>query len=334
MAEESMELYAGKRNIKTNFVKLPLKELRFYPANPRISSILLNFKGELTDDTIHRLMDEKQPEATRTLFQQIKKDGIINEPLLVYKNQVLEGNTRLWVARELYQAAKTQEDKKKWVKLPCRIIEDTLTDEEINYLLCNVHIKKKKDWSPFEQACYLARMKNKEKLTLQQISEISTFNVPTIMTYIEVYSEMVKYDTEPGDWNRYYEAYNNREVREIHRSGKYNVIETIKKKTSEGKMGTAQDSRKLKKIVKSPRAMQMFFGGDVDINRAFTAAVADNPEEGDPLLKRIKELDEDLMHIPLEKITEYQKDKTKTMILKGLTERLNKLCHTLKIKIQ
>jgi len=333
MAEESMELYAGKRNIKTTFVKLPLKELHFYPANPRISSILLNFKGTLTDDTIHKLMDEKQPEATRTLFQQIKKDGIINEPLVVYKNQVLEGNTRLWVARELLQVAKTQEDKKKWIELPCRLIKDKLTDEEINYLLCNVHIKKKKDWSPFEQACYLARMKNKEKLTLQQISEISTFNVPTIMMYIEVYSEIEKHKAEPGDWNRYYEAYNNRDVREIHRSGRYDVIETIKKKTSEGKMGTAQDSRKLKKIVKSPRATKMFFEGEVDIHRAYIAALADNPEEGDPLLKRIKELDEDLTHIHLDKITEYQKDKTKAGIIKELTEKLNRLCHTLKIKI-
>ena len=158
MKNEDIEFNVGKRNIKTTFKRISLKKLHFYPANPRISSILIAYKGELTDEKIHDLMDEKQPEATRSLFRLIKKDGLINEPVIVYNNLVLEGNTRLWVARELFGRAKTEDEKKKWEMLPCRLIKDYLADEEINHILCSVHIKKKKDWSPFEQACYFHSM--------------------------------------------------------------------------------------------------------------------------------------------------------------------------------
>tara|TARA_B100001971_G_C18247668_1_gene575575 strand:+ start:1096 stop:2097 length:1002 start_codon:yes stop_codon:yes gene_type:complete len=332
MTDKNIKLFAGKRNVRTKFVQLKLKDLHYYAANPRISSMLINYKGKLNDEIIHKLMDEKQPEATRTLFQQIKKDEIINEPIVVYKNQVIEGNTRLWVARELYSRAKTKGEKEKWSLLPCRQIEDTLNEKEINHILCDVHIKKKKDWQPFEQACYLARMKLKEGLTFQQIGAISTFGVSKIKTYIEVYKEMEKHKAEANDWNRYFEAYKDKEVQELHKSGKYDVIQTIKDKTKEGKMGTAQDSRKLKKIVKSERAKKIFFDGNADVKRAFDVAILDNPEEGDPLLKRIKDLEEDLQHIPFDKLQDIKKDKTKIKIIKELTEQVKKLCHLLKIK--
>ncbi len=328
---EEMDIYAGKRNIKTKYVRIPLKGLHFYPANPRISSILMNFKSKLNDEIIHKLMDEKQPEATRSLYQQIKKDGIINEPLIVYNGQVIEGNTRLWVARELYKRAKDNTEKKLWDSLPCRVIQGKINEEEINYILCNVHIKRKKDWIPFEQACYITRMK-KEGISLQKIREISTFGIKMITDYMDVYKEMEKHHAEPGDWNRYYEAYKDKEVKDLHNSGKVDIFEVIKKKTKEGKMGVARDSRKLKKILTSKRATKMFFEQDADVHRAFDVAILENPEEGDPLLKRIKELEEDLKQIPFDKLEEIKKDKTKIEVIQELSKQIKNLCKELKIR--
>jgi hypothetical protein len=260
----------------------------------------------------------------------IKKDGIINEPLLVYKNQVIEGNTRLWVARELLKKAKDLKEKKIWETLPCRLIKGEINEEEINHILCNVHIKRKKDWLPFEQACYITRMK-KEGISVQKIKEISTFGIKTINDYIDVYKEMEKHHAEPGDWNRYYEAYKDKEVKDSHISGKIDIFETIKKKTKEGKMGVARDSRKIKKILTSKRATNMFFAGDSDVHRAYDVAILENPEEGDPLLKRVKELDEDLRHIAFDKLEEIKKDKTKMEVIKGLSKQIKRLCKELKI---
>jgi len=328
---EEINIYAGKRNIKTKYLHVPLKDLHYYPANPRISSILINFKGELNDDAIHKLMDEKQQEAVRKLFQQIRKDGIINEPLVVYNNQVIEGNTRLWVARELYKKAKSNTERKPWENLPCRVIQGDINEEEINYILCNVHIKHKKDWDPFEQACYIARMKIERGMSPQKIKEISTFGVNKITDYIDVYKEMEKHHAEPGDWNRYYEAYRDKEVKEYHKSGKADIFEVIKKKTIEGKMGIARDSRKISKILKSKRATNMFFYGDADIHRAYEVSILENPEEGDPLLKRISDLDEDLKHIQFDKLEEIKKDNAKIDVIRELFKQIKKLCNELKI---
>lgn len=331
---KDLEINVGRRKVKTEFLKMHIDELHFYPHNPRISSITMNFKGKLDDDTVHNLMDKEQPEATRKLFQIIKKDGNINEPLIVYKDRVLEGNTRLWVARELFKRAKTSQEKNQWTLIPCRKIESNLSDEEINHILCNAHIKTKKDWIPFEQACYFARMKIEENMTYDKIKEITNFAPSKIKDYIEVFQEMKKNKAEPKDWNRYYEAYKDKDVQKVHKSGEYDIIKTIKKKTEEGKMGVAQDSRKLSAIVKSPRAKKEFFEKDADIKRAYEISILDNPHEADPILKRIYELEEDLRHIGFKKVEEFRTNKKKRETLKKLTEVLINLCKTVDIKIE
>jgi hypothetical protein len=96
-------------------------------------------------------------------------------------------------------------------------------------------------------------------------------------------------------------------------------------------MGVARDSRKLKKILKSQRATKMFFQGDSDVQRAYDVAILENPEEGDPLLKRVKELEEDLKHIPFDKLEEIKKDKTKIEVIKELSKQIKNLCKELKI---
>jgi len=333
MSELPIELDVGKRKVDTNYLKLPLTGLHFYPSNPRISSIVSNYKGKLTDERIHELMKDKQSEQTSSLFQQIKKDGVINEPLVVYNRQVLEGNTRLWAARELFERADTPEEKRKWSNLPCRDIKAKLTNEEINHILCNVHIKKKRDWSPFEQACYMKTMKEDEKMSNEKIREITAFHLPKIANYIDVYDEMVKHDVDSRDWNRYYEAYKDPQVKKVHVAGKIDIFEVIKKKTKQGKMGTAADSRKIVKILKSPRATKMFVKDDADIYRAYEAALIENPEEGDPLLKRMTALEEDLSHVEGEKINEYKKNKTKREIIRKLTKTLIWVSKQLKLKV-
>ena len=334
MVNEEINLYAGKRNIPTRFCRIKVKNLHYYPYNPRISSILMNFKDELNDEVIHKLLDEYQGEATRSLFQQIKKDGVVNEPIIVYKNQVLEGNTRLWVVRELLSKSKKgSSEEKKWSTLPCRLIEEKIGTEEINYILCNVHIKRKRDWSPFEQACYLARMNIGENMSFQQIKEISTFSISMIKNYIEVYKEMERVSAKPRDWNRYYEAYKDEPVKQLQKSGKIDVMKVIKEKTAEGKMGVSNDSRKIKKILTSERASDMFFKKDANISRAYEVAISENPQEGDPLLKRISDLGEDLIQMRWDKLKEIEGDKRKIEIIKKFTQQLKGLCKQLKIKI-
>ena len=61
------------KQVKTELKEMSVEDLSFYPENPRISSLLLHYTGKLDNNSIQKLMWEKQSEATRDLYQQIKK---------------------------------------------------------------------------------------------------------------------------------------------------------------------------------------------------------------------------------------------------------------------
>ena len=170
----------GNKKVTTKLIEMNVADLSFYPDNPRVSSLLLNYSGKMDNNSLQKLMWEKQGEATRDLYQAVKKAGIVNEPLIVYKNMTLEGNTRLCVLRELMSDTKDQ----KWVKVNCRVIQDPLSEKEINYLLCQIHIaSKKKDWEPFEQACYFNKMAQEEEKSIKFIKDITGFGESMIRLY-------------------------------------------------------------------------------------------------------------------------------------------------------
>ena len=98
-------------------------------------------------------------------------------------------------------------------------------------------------------------------------------------------------------------------------------------------MVSAQDSRKLKTIITSKRATDAFFKGSMNINRADEIAVLENPEQGDPLLKRISDIDDDLKHIPLDKLESINSDKLKRDIISSLSKTIQSICKQLNIDV-
>jgi len=332
MAKKELKISVGNRLVDTKIEMLKVVDLHFYPLNPRISSILMNFKGKISDSVIHELMYKHQPEATRTLYRRIKLDGIVNEPLIVYKNKTLEGNTRLWVVRELYNKEKTKKNKERWLYVPCRVVTEKLSDKEINFILCNVHIKKKKDWQPFEQACYFAQMHEKEGMNYNQISKLTEFGYWKVSDYIKTFQEMRKRKEKPEKFNYYYETIRQPDVKKEIKKHKISILDVVQKKIKEGKIKSASDVRKISTILKDDRAKKVFFNGEANIKRAEEIALITNPQEGDALLKKISELTEDLKHIQFDKLQAIKKDKTKIKIIEDLLKQVNSLCKDIKKK--
>jgi len=325
MNKENLKFSVGNRLVDTEIKRIKIKDLHFYSSNPRISSLLMNFKGKLNDEIIHQLMSDKQPEATKTLYRRIKKDGNVNEPLIIYEKQALEGNTRLWALRELYKDAKNPKEKKKWSYAPCRIIIGKLSETDINSVLCSVHIKKKKDWQPFEQACYLAKMYKEEGMSYQRICKLTEFGHTKVTDYIKTFKEMEKRKAKSEEFNYYYETIRQPEVKKEIERGQIKVLDVLKKKIKQGKIKTAKDVRKISTILKDSKAKEIFFKGEADLERAEQVALITNPQEGDPLLKRVKELQEDLRNVELDKLKKWKENKSEINILKGLKQQLDKI---------
>ncbi len=328
-SENEIEFSLNGKIVNTKIVKLNVSDLHYFPPNPRVASVIIDLDHEPSDDEIDKIMDKKQGEATRTLYQEIKKDGMVNEPLIVWDGKVIEGNTRLWVARQLLKEAKKEKDKERWKMVSARVIQDKLSKEDVNIILCDYHIKKKRDWDPFEQACYFYRMSVEEKLTNQKISEITGVYPNKVGDYIITYGEMLRVRAGVKDFNLHYEAIRQSAVKDAMKEG-IDIPKIIQKKKKEGKISRAEDSRKLTTILKDRTATKKFIAGDADIHRAEQIAIRRNPEEGDRFLKEISDLTEDIKTLPLTKIEEIKEDKRKIGLIIGLIKELTKLSRALK----
>lgn len=330
MSKENFYLSTGDgKRVKTEFCFMDVRKLKFYPENPRIGSFLVNIKKNVTDDEIETLMWQKQPEATKNLYQLIKKDGQVNEPLVVYKGQALEGNTRLCVIRKLHKETKDG----KWAKVACRVVTEKLSKAQIDSILCNYHIKKKKDWEPYEQACYFHKMQKIDKMRLSDIAKLTDVSVAIIIDYVKTFEQMLKRKAEPKDWSLYYETIKNPVCKKAMKEKYPNLLDKVTKKYNEGKIGEAQDARKLKVILKDDSTAKKFFESDMDINTAERRALHRLPAESDSFLKDISELTESINDLPKEKVDDFKQDKRKLVIVKNFVKAIKKLCHQLKIRI-
>jgi hypothetical protein len=327
MTLKDLMLSVGEnRQVKTSIQRISVKDLKFYVKNPRISSILSTCKASPSDDQIYSMMWENKGEGTRILYQRIKKDGNVNEPVLVYKNYTIEGNTRLAVVRKLYGESKGQE-KQNWGMVPCRVIEETLSDKEIDQILSDVHIKKKRDWDPYELACWLSEMKE-EGRTLSEIHEITGMAPNKISDYITAFREMQKKDEQdPKKFSVYYETLRQPVVKDAIKSG-LPIMDVVSNKYKKGELNGAIDFRNLSRILKSKKATKYLIEKDVTLERATEIAVMENPEEGDPLLKRISELTEDLKDIEHTKVREIKNDSIRRKIFLDLKKQVDEICES------
>ena len=112
-------------NQQVNVVETELKqsELLFYPENPRVYNALHGIVGENpSQDEIQRHMQSL--DSVKLLKLSIEANGGLLEPIIVRKNIVLEGNSRLAAYRLLAKI-----DPIKWGKIKANVMPDETPEE-------------------------------------------------------------------------------------------------------------------------------------------------------------------------------------------------------------
>ena len=185
--------------IKVKDCWLSQHDLKFYPENPRIYSIVYRGGTEPTQIDIEKRLIEK--DHVKQLYQSIKANGGLIDPLIVIekKNIVIEGNSRLAAYRIL-----VKNDPLKWGKVRCRVLPEDINEKLIFNLLGQYHIIGRKDWAPFEQAGYLWRRVNVHKSTIKEMAEEMGLSSRKISSLLKVYSFMKKHeDLDVQRWSYY-----------------------------------------------------------------------------------------------------------------------------------
>ncbi|WP_243361600.1 ParB N-terminal domain-containing protein [Fundidesulfovibrio terrae] len=236
-----------KREIKVRTGFLPHHALLFYAENPRIYSIVWKEDGDQpTQEEIFEAL-AKTAHVRETLVPSIRSNGGLIEPIMVRKNVVLEGNSRLAAYRLL-----AQKDANAWELIRVRILPDTISDSEVFSLLGEFHIVGKKDWSPFEQAGYLYRRFKTHGIDEKQLQREVGLTTAKIRHLIHVYDFMLNAnDRNPERWSYYDELLKGRrfnQARDLYTNFDHKITEMIQSEEIERAVDIRDGLPKIVKI--------------------------------------------------------------------------------------
>lgn len=259
----------GNQTVKATEDEVRQSDLLFYAENPRVYNAL---HAELGNDPSQQEIERhmKQLEHVKILKQSIEANGGLLEPIIVRRNIVLEGNSRLAAYRIL--AAK---DPIRWGKIKANVLPDDTSDELVDSLLGTLHVIGKAPWSPFEQAGFLARSINRTRKPIDALADELGMTKSTAQAYIRVYQTMMENDDAiPAKWSYYFELDKNKDIRNANENEPTReILVKVKEMIKEDKVPKAQDIRAIGKILsaKSENARETaeeLLDGEITIEEA------------------------------------------------------------------
>lgn len=266
----------GKEQVKVVETELKQSDLLFYPENPRVYNALHGIVGENpSQEDIQRHMQSL--DSVKLLKLSIEANGGLLEPIIVRKNIVLEGNSRLAAYRLL---AKT--DPIKWGTIKANVMPDDTPEELVVALLGTIHIIGKTPWTPFEQAGYLTRAINRTRKPIDALASELGMQKSMAQSFIRVYQTMVENDdAEPHKWSYYFELDKRNDIKSAHENNpSLNLMQTILERIKDDKIEKAADLRDIGKLVKAKgetaeQALEEYLNDEITLKDAVELAKED-----------------------------------------------------------
>ena len=268
MAEQQVKDSITIGKVKYPVVRCELKQadLKFYPENPRVYSILNNSSDNPSQEEIEEEMCKM--EHVKELRVSIESNGGLTDPLIVKGNVVLEGNSRLAAYRILNQTQPA-----KWGLVKCMLLPNDISDDAIFTLLGQYHIIGRKDWEPFEQATYLFRRSTQTKAPIEILARDLGVSPKKAEQMIAVVKFMKKNDdVDKKHWSHYEEYLKNSGVKK-YRETNPDLDTTIAQSIKSGEIEKAADIRCLGDVAKvgdkqAKTLMQKVATGELNIYEA------------------------------------------------------------------
>lgn len=180
--------------------KVPIHDIELDTRNPRIRRFLEMYDTEtVTEHQISLALDVtgdlteaglKDATTPAKLKASIIANGGIRQPIIVNREPggklvCIEGNTRLWIYRDL--------DKKKapgtWDAIPS-LVYDQLPDDDIDSIRLQAHIVGPRPWDAYSKAKYLWELQHNSMMPLNRIIELCGGSKRDVQTAIQAYADM------------------------------------------------------------------------------------------------------------------------------------------------
>lgn len=269
MEASTRTIMIGKTPVVVTDTELNQQDLEYYAENPRVFTALQSSGEDIPSQaTIERIM--QRLDSVKKLKVSIESNGGLMNPIIVRKNVVLEGNSRLAAYRLL-----ASKDPIKWSKIRCAILPDDISDELVFNLLGTYHIIGQTPWSPFEQAGYLYRTKQKSRKNIKAIAKELGMKQSDAELYIRVYQTMLDAnEVSATKWSYYFELLKSRHiVKFADQNPSLDVIPTLVEKIKNGDFERAEDVRKVAALAKvqtddAQDILVEYLNDEVDIDTA------------------------------------------------------------------
>ena len=326
-----------KKKIQLTNDYLNIYELKFLLGNPRIFSCTYevsdfeNLSDEEQQEIIYKKLLEEP--SVKNLKPDIKRHGGLMERILVRHDtkQVIEGNSRLAVYRQLYCETKDEN----WELIPCDMVSK-LTEEQQDAYLSQIHIKGKTKWSAYEKANF-AYVRHKSKVETSDIADRFGESEREINTRIKVIKMMDKNkDSERSHFSYYNDVLvRNRDISgEIESNSKLRelLLKQIKEHEADDNKvkNTALELRdKLPAIIKKPKVLKKFVDEKINLDTAYQNAKISDVHQ------RVKQARESLRNIEkkdIKKLDTNERNALKPEIRKlhREVERIDKIVTSIK----
>jgi hypothetical protein len=319
----------ARQKIPFSYEMRDIFELKFYPENPRIASIIAKRGEKVDDDFIHRNLWDRN--TTHRLKRNIEDHGGLQHPVIVYDDYVIEGNTRLCCFRHLWEETKDE----KWRKINCQILLEALTKKQVNLLLGNEHIVGKIDWDTYEKGCWLTRMYKQDGYSYDDIKEITRLSIPLIKTHIDAYKTMVKeniFDTRK--FSHFVQLFSNSEIKKIKKQKDPTIVEKVVTAIKNDQFKDARDIRKVPAICKDKKSKKRFFDQGEDCEQVYIDLKAKAPTIDSVFSRSVEDLTARLCNLTVKERAEVAASKRELDKIKRLAREVLKLCKELKVNVR
>ena len=275
--------------------KIPIKrgelmqsDLKYWPLNPRIYSIVHASEDQLDQDEIQ--LELQKRDHVKELIRDIKHHGGLIDPIVVLDKKlfVIEGNSRLAAIRFL-----APKGLKKFSKIPCVILPATVEEKQIYSYLNQQHIKGKSQWSPYEQAGVVYRLVG-AGWDFKVLSEELNISTRKAKSMYETYKFMVDNDEDCPTRYSYYHVYLSTRLARKQREKDPRMDKRIVREVRDGSV-TAQEFRKmLPAVCDNRRQLGRFLSGKASIEGSYEQLEAQGKNED--LVKSLRRIHEQSKH--------------------------------------
>lgn len=268
MTQDEDYILIRHKKIPTISRDIPHQDLKFWPDNPRVYSLLDHSASEPDQNAIFHSM--LKLEHVKALRHDILDNGGLIDPIIVRNDDfvVIEGNSRLAAYRSLASGG----DLQKWNTVRCRVLPADISDADVYAMLGQYHVKGKKDWAPYEKAGFVYRRHTGQRVDITDIARELGVSSQQIKHLVDVFQFMKDNgDDNREKWSHYDEFLKSRKIKKARdeiTDFEHKVVGLIKS----GAVRAVDIRDQLPMICQAPKILKKFVKGGLDIGDAYADA--------------------------------------------------------------